>query len=324
MVEHARLLAAADALHDAVARSLSVRTRAICEIRVQDVHTARTWAEYAAGVQEALGRPVGCERPEPASLPRIAQWERDLYVDTVPAVPRVDALIRSWRAEVVAERQFDVASVARAPPQVPPTGVAKPSAGHRAVATAAGTHGVEEHLGEHLVDLDGTASAGSAAASPDAGPTASPNGRRLPSPGCGSVTRDRRCPPVGHDPLPTGRAAACRGSPATRRQPWTGCAEAAGTFDPVGGRRSSGPSGVRPAAAVRNPTAGGPAERTVATTSPRACRCRCSLPSSPARAGRAARRSARRRRARRWTHRPDGVAGAGTCPKRRCGGVGRG
>lgn len=94
--------AACEALDDAAARSRTVRTRAICEVGVQDVHTTRAWAEYAAGLQEAMGRPVGCTRPASLPMPQVAAWKEGLFGGDDSAATDVAELIRSWRAQATA------------------------------------------------------------------------------------------------------------------------------------------------------------------------------------------------------------------------------
>ena len=90
---------AADGHLQACAKLRAVGQTALTEIEVQHLHTRRGMAEFNAGFQSTLGRPVVYEEPDCDLLPAVGEWrawlEEAAEIDT-----EVDALVRSWQAEL--------------------------------------------------------------------------------------------------------------------------------------------------------------------------------------------------------------------------------
>lgn len=79
----------------------TVTVKALTDVQVQAAHTARGLAEFSAGFQAALGRPVRSVKPESGSLTAVAAWEAWLAeADEDGDGEEVDELVRRWRSEL--------------------------------------------------------------------------------------------------------------------------------------------------------------------------------------------------------------------------------
>lgn len=102
-----RVAAAKAALERARARHVDARFelravagKALTEVQVQAAHTQRGLAEFSAGFQAALGRPVPYGQPLDGPMPAIEAWEAWLTEAADAAGEDIDELVRRWRTQL--------------------------------------------------------------------------------------------------------------------------------------------------------------------------------------------------------------------------------
>ena len=78
----------------------AIAEKALTEVQVQAAHTRRGLAEFTAGFQTVLGRPVPYGQPLDEPVPAIETWETWLTEAADASGEDVDELVRRWRTEL--------------------------------------------------------------------------------------------------------------------------------------------------------------------------------------------------------------------------------